>query len=60
MNFVVVAPRRVVMVAGAPGVEAFLSRANIDVAARVAVRELLKAAGGIGCATGIVWRESAR
>jgi N-dimethylarginine dimethylaminohydrolase len=59
MNFVVVAPRRVVMVAGAPHVETALSREGIEVAARVRVHELLKAAGGIGCATGIVWRQAA-
>jgi N-dimethylarginine dimethylaminohydrolase len=58
MNVVCVSPRTVVMPAGAPFVRDALLRAGIDVAAQVDVDELLAAAGGIGCATGILVRET--
>lgn len=56
MNFVTVAPRCVVMAADCPHTAATLRKAGVEVAAEVAVAELRKGAGGIGCATGIVRR----
>lgn len=56
MNVVCVAPRTVVMPAGAPGVRERLRAGGIDVAAEVEIGELCAAAGGIGCATGILAR----
>jgi N-dimethylarginine dimethylaminohydrolase len=56
MNFVTVAPRRIVMVGGNPETARFLERNGINVVAEAEVGELLKGAGGLGCATGIVHR----
>jgi N-dimethylarginine dimethylaminohydrolase len=57
MNFVTVSPRRIVMVAGNPETKLLYENHKIDVAAEVDVSELLKGAGGIGCATGILSRK---
>jgi N-dimethylarginine dimethylaminohydrolase len=57
MNFVTVSPRRIVMVAGNPETKLLYENHGIDVAAEVDVSELLKGAGGIGCATGILSRK---
>jgi N-dimethylarginine dimethylaminohydrolase len=57
MNFVTVAPRRVVMVGGNPETLRFLERNGIVVETEAEVRELLKGAGGLGCATGILHRQ---
>ncbi|MGQ4516558.1 arginine deiminase family protein [Streptomyces sp. DW26H14] len=59
MNVVCVAPRTVVMPAGVPQVREAFDAAGIEVAAEVAIDELLGAAGGIGCATGILSRDRA-
>lgn len=58
MNFVTLAPRRVVMPAGAPETRRALERAGVT-CEEAAVSEYLKAAGGLGCLTGIVRRGSA-
>lgn len=55
MNFVTLAPRHVVMPAGAPSVRRTLEDAGVT--CEVAeVGEYLKAAGGLGCLTGILRR----
>jgi N-dimethylarginine dimethylaminohydrolase len=56
MNLVTIAPRRVVMPAGAPTIRKRLEGAGVEVQA-VDVGEYLKAAGGLGCVTGILHRD---
>ena len=56
MNFVTLAPRRVVMPAGAPSVRDALRAAGVEVHA-LEIGEYVKAAGGLGCLTGILHRE---
>ncbi len=56
LNFVVVGPRRIVMPAGNPITEALYRDAGIE-CVTVEVDELGKAAGGIGCMTGILHRK---
>lgn len=58
-NFVVLGPRRIVMPAGNPRTQRFYEGLGIHCTA-VEVGELAKAAGGIGCLTGVLWRERAR
>ena len=56
LNFVTLGPRRILMSAGNPVTQAFYEDAGIT-CHLVHVNELLKAAGGIGCLTGILERE---
>jgi N-dimethylarginine dimethylaminohydrolase len=56
LNFVTLGPRRILMAAGFPASQAFYRQAGIT-CQTVQVDELLKAAGGIGCLTGILERE---
>ncbi|MCD6553697.1 MAG: amidinotransferase [Anaerolineae bacterium] len=56
LNFVTLGPRRILMAAGNPITQAFYQDAGI-VCQTVEVDELLKAAGGIGCLTGVLERE---
>ena len=56
MNFVTLAPRRVVMPAGAPSVRDALRAAGVAVH-ELEIGEYVKAAGGLGCLTGILQRE---
>ncbi len=56
MNFVTLAPRRIVMPAGCPGIKNRLGAAGIA-CAEIEVGEYLKAAGGLACLTGILRRE---
>ncbi len=56
LNFVTLGPRRILMAAGNPITQAFYEEAGITCQV-VEVDEILKAAGGIGCATGILERE---
>jgi arginine deiminase len=57
LNFVMLGPRRILMAAGNPVSQAFYE--DVGIACRaVEVDEILKAAGGIGCATGILERET--
>lgn len=58
LNFVVLGPRRILMPAGCPVSQAFYEAAGIS-CTTVAVGELRKAAGSIGCMTGILGRERA-
>lgn len=56
-NFVTLAPRQILMAAGNPITQAFYE--NLDIRCNpVAVDELAKAAGAMGCLTGILERES--
>lgn len=57
LNYVTVGPRRILMAAGNPVTQAFYEAAGISCLV-VEVDELLKAAGGIGCLTGVLERES--
>jgi len=56
LNVVVLGPRRILMPTGNPVTQAFYEHAGID-CQTVEVVELLKAAGGIGCLTGVMQRE---
>jgi arginine deiminase len=56
LNFVTLGPRRILMAAGNPLSQAFYEEAGI-VCQAVEVDELVKAAGGIGCLSGILERE---
>lgn len=55
-NFVVLGPRKILMPAGCPNSQAAYEAAGIT-CHTIEVGELLKAAGGIGCMTGILWRD---
>jgi N-dimethylarginine dimethylaminohydrolase len=56
LNFVTLGPRRILMPAGNPVSQAFYEAAGIT-CQTVVVDELAKAAGGIGCLSGILERE---
>lgn len=56
LNFVTLGPRRILMAAGNPVTQSFYENAGIS-CHTVEVGELHKAAGGIGCLTGILERE---
>jgi N-dimethylarginine dimethylaminohydrolase len=56
MNFVTLAPRRVVMPKGAPSVRDDLRAAGV-VVHELGISEYVKAAGGLGCLTGVLHRE---
>jgi N-dimethylarginine dimethylaminohydrolase len=55
LNFVTLGPRHILMAAGNPVTQAFYEAAGID-CWTVEIGELVKAAGGIGCLTGILER----
>jgi len=55
LNFVTLAPRRILMAAGNPVSQAFYEAAGIT-CQTVPIDELTKAAGGIGCLTGVLER----
>jgi N-dimethylarginine dimethylaminohydrolase len=56
LNFVMLGPRQILMPSGNPATEAFYQDAGIT-CHTVRLDELVKAAGGIGCLTGILWRQ---
>ncbi len=58
LNFVTLAPRRILMVGGNPASQAFFEALGIECLS-VAVDELAKAAGAVGCLTGVLWRDPA-
>jgi N-dimethylarginine dimethylaminohydrolase len=58
LNFVALGPRRVLMPAGCPRTRAVYQAAGIK-CVEVEIGELLKAAGGMGCLTGVLSREQA-
>ncbi|HUU03181.1 MAG TPA: arginine deiminase family protein [Myxococcota bacterium] len=55
LNFVCLSPRRVVMPAGNPASQAFLEKRGVE-CLPVEVEEITKAAGAIGCLTGVLQR----
>jgi N-dimethylarginine dimethylaminohydrolase len=57
LNLVTLGPRRVLMAAGNPITQAFFGDAGID-CQTIDVDGLIKAAGGIGCLTGVLERRS--
>jgi N-dimethylarginine dimethylaminohydrolase len=56
LNFVTLGPRRILMPSGNPITQAFYETAGIT-CQTVEMDELVKAAGGVGCLTGILERE---
>jgi len=58
LNFVTLGPRQILMPAGNPRSQALYEQSGLT-CHTVDVRVLVRAAGGIGCLTGILWRESA-
>ena len=58
LNFVTLGPRRILMVDGNPAAQAFFEAHGIE-CLRVAADELAKAAGAVGCLTGVLWRDPA-
>jgi N-dimethylarginine dimethylaminohydrolase len=56
MNIVTVAPRRIIMPSGCPGLKALYLKAGLRVAAEVGIGQLVNGAGGLACATGILAR----
>ncbi len=57
LNFVTLGPRRILMVDGNPVSRTFFEDQGIECLC-VPADELAKAAGAIGCLTGVLWRES--
>ena len=57
LNAVTLGPRRIVMASGNPETEAFFRALGVECDA-VEIGELGKAAGGIGCLTGVLHRDS--
>jgi N-dimethylarginine dimethylaminohydrolase len=55
LNFVTLAPRKILMVEGNPTTRTFLEAHGVDCVC-VPAAELRKAAGAVGCLTGILWR----
>ncbi len=58
VNFVTLGARRILLEAGYTKVQAFYERHGIE-CVTVAARELVKAAGGFGCLTGVLQRDRA-
>lgn len=58
LNFVTLGPRRILMVDGNPAAQAFYEAQGIECLG-VAADELAKAAGAVGCLTGVLWRDPA-
>ena len=57
LNFVTLRPRHIIMPAGNPKTAAYLGQHGIDIV-QVAMDEIAKAAGAVGCLTGILHRAS--
>ncbi len=56
LNFVTLGPRRILMVDGNPASRTFYEAQGIECLS-VAADELAKAAGAVGCLTGVLWRD---
>lgn len=56
LNFVTLGPKKILMAEGNPITQSFLENHGV-MCKTVRVNELLKAAGGIGCLTGVIERE---
>ena len=59
LNFVTLAPGQILMPGGHPATRRFYEAAGIT-CHEVEIGELAKAAGGIGCLTGVLWRDPVR
>ena len=59
LNFVTLGPRRILMPAGNPEARGFYQGLGVEVI-ETPMGELKKAAGAVGCLTGVVAREMAR
>jgi len=57
MNFVTVAPKRIIMSAGCPYTKKIYENSGIKIIAEVPATQLGNAAGGIACATGVLSRD---
>jgi N-dimethylarginine dimethylaminohydrolase len=55
LNFVTLGPREIIMADGSPNTQSFLENEGV-ICHTLSVDEILKAAGGIGCLTGILER----
>ena len=58
MNFVTLGPRKILMNRGYGEIQGFYEGLGID-CVTVEARELVKAAGGFGCLTGVLHRDPA-
>ena len=58
INFVTLGPRKVLMVGGVPEFENWLERLGVE-CITTATDELSKAAGNVGCLTGVLQRQAA-
>jgi N-dimethylarginine dimethylaminohydrolase len=56
MNFVTVSPRNILMTAGCPETKEIYLRAGLMIAAELDLTQLMRGAGGLACATGILAR----
>lgn len=56
MNIVTVSPGRIIMPEGCPELRKLYRAAGVAVAAEVPIRQVIKGAGGLACATGILSR----
>lgn len=56
MNILTIAPRRIIMPSGCPGLKALYLKAGLSVAAEVEISQLVNGAGGLACAAGILAR----
>ncbi|MCH8997843.1 MAG: amidinotransferase [Proteobacteria bacterium] len=55
LNFVTLGPRKILMVEGNPATRTFLEAHGVE-SVSVPAGELRKAAGAVGCLTGVLWR----
>ncbi|MGZ3690743.1 MAG: dimethylarginine dimethylaminohydrolase family protein [Pseudobdellovibrio sp.] len=58
MNIVVLSPNKIIMPADCPVIKNIYLKNNLKIAAEVKIKQLINAAGGIACATGILSRKS--
>jgi len=58
LNFLMISPRHVIMVGGNPDMKKVLENNKITVVAELYMNELVKGAGGLCCATGILHRNT--
>lgn len=56
MNIVTLSPRTVLMAAGCPMTRTLFAEAGLTIAAELDIAELIKGAGGLACAAGIIAR----
>jgi N-dimethylarginine dimethylaminohydrolase len=59
-NFVVLGPRKILMASSCPELRAQLVKAGLRVAAELDISQMARAAGGLGCVTGILSRRTVK